>query len=139
MRYTFTIVLFSLLLSCSTQREIYIDNPQTLRFGTAGGFTNQTTVYKLLSNGKLSKSDGLNTEAVFLKQLKKSQTKKIFTQLYALGLDTLNLNSPGNMNIFIQLKTKTLDNKIVWPMDSKQASPELVDFYKTLISYTKTK
>ncbi|RLD41563.1 MAG: hypothetical protein DRI89_09515 [Bacteroidetes bacterium] len=139
MRYIFAIILFSLLLSCSTQKEIFVDNPQTLRFGSSGGFTNQTIVYKLLSNGQLSKSDNITKEAVLLKQLKKSQTKKIFRQVYALGLDTLRLNSPGNMSNFIQLKTKTVDNKMVWYKDSDQVADELSDFYKILINQTKQK
>lgn len=137
MKGILSIILFFTFFSCTTQKEVYVDNPHTLRFGSAGGFTNQTLVFKLLSDGKLWKSDGLEKEPVFLKQLKKSQTKKIFNQTYQLGLDTLNLNSPGNMNNFIQLKTKNLDNKIVWAKDSKQASPEVIDFYKTLINYSK--
>lgn len=139
MRYIFTIVLLSLLVSCSTQQEIYVDNPHTLRFGSAGGFTNQTTVFKLLSDGQLFKSDGKGQEAVFVKQLKKSQTKKIFKEVYQLGLDTLAYNHPGNMSEFIQLKTKTTDNKIVWPIDSKEVQTEIVAFYKTLNNYTKPK
>ena len=137
MKIIFPLVLVFALFSCNTPKEIFVDNPHTLRFGSAGGFTNQTIVFKLLSDGKLWKSDGLEKEPILLKQLKKSQTKKIFNQAYQLGLDTLNLNSPGNMNNFIQLKTKTLDNKIVWAKDSKQASPEVIDFYKTLINYSK--
>ena len=136
MRFVFTIILFSLLLSCSTPKEIFVDNPQTLRFGSSGGFTQQTTVYKLLSNGQLSKTDNITKESVLLKQLKKSQTKKVFKQVYILGLDTLDVNNPGNMSNFIQLKTKTLDNKIVWATNSKQSPTEITEFYKILISYT---
>ena len=139
MKIILPFVIIISLFSCNTPKEIFVDNPQTLRFGSSGGFTNQTTVYKLLSNGQLSKSDNITKEAVLLKQLKKNQTKKIFGQVYTLGLDTLRLNSPGNMSNFIQLKTKTLDNKIVWYKDSDQVADELSDFYKILINQTKQK
>ena len=105
MKIILPIILVFAIFSCNTPKEIFVDNPQTLRFGSSGGFTQQTMVYKLLSNGQLSKSDDITKESVLLKQLKKSQTKKIFGQVYTLGLDTLNLNSPGNMSNFIQLKT----------------------------------
>jgi hypothetical protein len=139
MRYIFTIILFSLLLSCSTQREIYVDNPQSLSFGSGGGFTGQTVEYKLQSDGKLWKYRSMEKDSSWLEQLKKKQTKKVFKQAYQLGLDTLMLNKPGNMNHFIRLKSKTLDNKIVWAKDSKQVSNEIAEFYKILINYTKPK
>lgn len=127
------------IFSCSTQRELYVDNPQVLRFGSAGGFTNQTVVYKLQSNGKLWKYGGVENDSSELKQLKKSQTRKLFEQAYLLGLDTLNFYMPGNMNNFIQMKSKTMDNKIVWPKGNPEVPTEIPDFYKTLISYINEK
>jgi hypothetical protein len=138
MKYIFTIILFSLFASCSTQREIFVDNPQILSFGSGGGFTNQTIEYKLHSDGKLWKYRGLENDSSWLKQLKKSQTKKIFRQAYHLGLDTLNLNSPGNMNHFIRLESKTLDNQVVWEKGSRQTQTEIIEFYKTLNQLTQS-
>jgi len=139
MKQFLPLLLLIFLFSCSTQKEIYIDNPHTLRFGSAGGFTNQTTVYKLLSDGSLSKTDGLTKETTLLKQLRKSQTKKVFKQAYQVGIDTLKLDKPGNISNFIQLKTKSVDNKIIWYKDSDQTPEEITTFYKNLIQLTTTK
>ena len=137
MKKILSFILMVALFSCSAQKEVAVDNPQTLSFGSGGGFTNQSITYKLQSDGKLWEFRGLENDSSFLKQLKKSQTKKIFKQAYQLGLDTLNLNSPGNMNNFIRLKSKTLDNKVVWAEGSNQAPLRIVEFYKTFINYTK--
>lgn len=139
MKSVLSIILFISIFSCSTQKEVYVDNPQVLRFGSAGGFTSQAVVYKLQSNGKLWKYGGIENDSTELNQLKKSQTRKLFEQAYQLGLDTLNLYKPGNMNNFIQIKSKTMDNKIVWPKGNPEVPIEIPDFYKTLMSYTNEK
>lgn len=131
----FLIVLFS----CNTQKEIFVDNPQILSFGSSGGFTNQSTEYRLHSDGKLWDFKGLEKDSTLLRQLKKRDTKKLFNEAYDLGLDTLKLNSPGNMSYFIQIKSKTLFNKVVWANDGNQTQKKTNEFYKKLINYTKPK
>lgn len=136
MQKVLLLIFIVALFSCSAQKELYVDNPQTLSFGSGGGFTNQSIEYRLYSDGKLWKFKGLENDSSLLKQMKKGDTKKIFNEAYKLGLDTLKLNSPGNISYFINIKSKTLDNKIIWANGNSQTQSEIIEFYKTLINYT---
>jgi len=133
------LIFLVFLFSCNPQKEIYVNNPKTLSFGSEGGFTNQRTEYRLQSDGKLWKLKSLEKDSSLVKQLKKKNTKKVFEETFKLGLDTLKLNSPGNMSYFIQIKSKTIDNKIVWANDGSQSNSVLYEFYKSLVNYTTTK
>jgi len=139
MRRILSLLLLVVLLSCNAQRELFVDNPQILSFGSGGGFTNQSIEYKLYSDGMLWVFKGLENDSSLLKQLKKTDTRKIFNEAHKLGLDTLKLNSPGNMSYFIQIKSKTLNNKIVWANDGSQTQYQINEFYKTLINFTRPK
>ncbi len=136
MKNLFTVLFITALLSCSTQREVYVDDPHILEFGSAGGFTNQSITYSLQSDGRLWKIRGLQGDSSLLVQLKKSQTKKLFKQAYQMGLDTLEFNKPGNMNNFIRFRTKAFNNQVQWAEGAAPA--RLGEFYKSLIEVTKT-
>ncbi len=125
--------LLFLMFSCSMQKEVYEHNPHLLSFGTSGGFTNQTVSFKLFSDGKLWKIRGLQKDSSLLKQLKNSQTKKLFKQAYSLGIDTLKYDEPGNMSKFINFKSNKFDNKIIWSGKNER----LDSFYNSLLEATK--
>lgn len=137
MKRLLSIVLLFSIIACSSQKEVYVDNPQILSFGSMGGFTNQNTIFKLKSDGELWKYISFDQDSILVAQLKKSQTRKLFEEAYKIGLDTLDLNSPGNMSSFIQIESKTMENKVVWPKDNEQMQTEITDLYSTLIHYTK--
>jgi hypothetical protein len=125
--------LLFLIFSCSMQKEIYEHNPHLLSFGTSGGFTNQTISFKLFSDGKLWKIRGLQKDSSLLKQLKKSQTRTFFKQAYALGLDTLKYDEPGNMSRFVNFKNNKFNNKVIWSGKNER----LDNFYNSLLEITK--
>lgn len=136
MQRVLSLIFIVVLFSCSAQKELYVDNPQILSFGSGGGFTNQSIEYRLHSDGKLWKFKGLENDSSLLKQIKKEDTRQIFNKAYKLGLDTLKFNNPGNMSYYIHIKSKTLDNKILWSNGNNQMQYEIIEFYKTLINYT---
>lgn len=139
MKKFLSFVLFISILSCNSQKEIYVDNPQTISFGSTGGFTNESTVFKLHSNGELWIFKSFKSDSSMVVQLRKNQTRKLFEQFYQIGLDTLELKNPGNMSSFIQIMSKTCENKIIWPKGDQQVQPEISDLYKELFSYTQIK
>ncbi|MCF6170967.1 MAG: hypothetical protein L3J31_05805 [Bacteroidales bacterium] len=139
MKKILSFVLLATLFSCSAQKELADKHPRSLSFGSSGGFTNQSITFELKPDGKLWKFKGLENDSSLVKQLKKSQAKKVFKQALQLGLDTLTLNSPGNMSNFIRLKSKTVDNKIVWATDSNEAPAAITEFYQLLINHSKPK
>lgn len=132
MKHFYLLVLVLFLFSCSAQKEIYLDNPHMISFGSSGGFTNVNTTYKIFSDGKLWKIREATNDSSLLKQIKKSATKKLFKNAYALGLDTLNYDKPGNMSRFIIFKSKKFSNKIYW----EGKNEVLDDYYKSLIELT---
>lgn len=136
MQRVLSLIFIVILFSCSAQKELYVDNPQILSFGSGGGFTNQSIEYRLHSDGKLWKFKGLENDSSLLKQIKKGDTRNIFNEAYKLGLDTLKFSNPGNMSYYIHIKSKTLDNKILWSNGNNQMQYEIIEFYKTLINYT---
>ena len=131
-----SLILLLGLFSCGTQQNFSSENPHTLSFGSGGGFANQTTEYRIHTDGKVWKYRGLENDSSLLLQLKKGKTKKVFKQAYKLGLDTLVLNEPGNMTYFIELKSEAFDNKLKWSKDKGVA--EVTEFYTTLINHTKS-
>ncbi|PLX10383.1 MAG: hypothetical protein C0598_10510 [Marinilabiliales bacterium] len=133
MKNIYLIGLLFFLFSCSAQKEIYQDNPHMISFGKSGGFTNVNDTYKLFSDGNLWKIRNISKDSSLLKQIKKSSTKKIFKQAYAIGLDTLIYDEPGNISKFILFKSKKFNNKVYW----EAKNDELDSFYKSLIDLTK--
>jgi len=133
MKHLYLLGLVMFLFSCSAQKEIYQDNPHMISFGTMGGFTNVNTTYKLFSDGNLWKTRKATNDSSLMKQIKKSATKKLFKTAYALGMDTLNYDKPGNMSRFIIYKSKNFNNKVVW-----EGKNETLDgFYESLLLLTK--
>ena len=139
MKKFLSFVMFVFLLSCNSQKEVYVGNPQIISFGSMGGFTNESTEFKLHSNGELWMFNSFKNDSSMVVQLRKKQTRKLFEQVYQIGLDTIDLKNPGNMSSFIQIMSKTSENKVVWPKGDQQVQTEISDFYKELFSYTKTK
>jgi hypothetical protein len=138
MKSTLLLIILFTFLSCNTHKEIFVDNPQVLSFGSSGGFTNQSIEYRLHSDGKLWKYRGLGKDSSLLKHLKSSRTKKVFNEFYKLGLDSLQLNKPGNMNVFIKIKSKILENKILYSKGSNDVPTEVNAFYSSLNDLVKT-
>lgn len=133
MKHIYLLGLVLFLFSCSAQKEIYQDNPHIISFGTSGGFTNINTTYKLMSDGKLWKIREATNDSSLMKQIKKSATKKLFKNAYALGLDTLDYDKPGNMSKFIIFKSKKFNNKIFWEGKNETFN----NYYESLLLLTK--
>jgi len=72
---------------------------------------------------------------VFIKQLEKSDLIYFLNKIDALGLEGVEINQPGNMTYYIDVRTgKNSINKITWGANQYYPPNELVDFHKELFN-----
>lgn len=113
---------------CKTQKNVL-----EINFGSSGGFTGQVTKYHLTSDGKLTEIDKDKSETI--KEIHRKQTKRIFE--LAEELRTYQLNSPGNMSSFIEIKSKQNTNSIVWSLGATDVDSKITQLYSELMSLIK--
>jgi len=126
------LILIVLMVSCSTPKQFTDNENLSISFGTQGGFTGQSIYYKLESNGKLWKFKGIQNDSSLLKQLKKGKVNKAFKQAFMLGLDTLKLRRPGNMNNFIEISSNKMQNKILWEKGNSETADYVSGYFNDL-------
>ena len=134
-RILLTLIVISLLFPfCKSYSPNQLPDQQLI-FGKGGGFSGIETSYTLLNNGQLFKSNSADTSLIELKKIAKSEAKRLFSTLEAVGFDSIQLNSPGNLYQFIESQTEGKTHKVVWGADeSTSPIPEaLKDFYKNLM------
>lgn len=129
------IVLFSFSCSCQKNQQKSSSAFDEISFGSSGGFTGMGNVYLLKANGEVFKQ----SEAVPSKinKISKKEVKQISKIIIEKDFNKLAFSEKGNMNYFIEIKAGTSVNKLSWT-DSSQ-SPEIKEFYKTLIATLKQK
>jgi len=134
--YIFSILLF--LISCKTVEEVKSDiTPKGKRYavGQGGGFTGDYSEYILAEDGKVYKYDFKYDREVFYKELGKADLIYFMDKIEALGLDGIDINQPGNMSYYIEIRVNnTSVNKITWGANSYYPPIELVKFHKELFS-----
>ena len=103
------VVVVLSISSCKTQQA-----PITFSFGTGGGFTGGYTTYSFANDGKLFKEQSLDKTKVLLGTLTKKQVKEAIEQSAKLNFAGLNINNPGNLSNFINLKQGEKEYKTTW-------------------------
>lgn len=127
-------VSFIFLLSCHPSSKIGTTSNEGLHFGHGGGFTGKVQKYFLETNGGLYVES--QAEMKLLGKLKKSETKQILTNYYKLGLDSLQINKPGNYYRYIEMKKGDKLHMLKWDTQLDQKK-ELETFYAILMTYVK--
>jgi len=121
-----SIVLLLLITSCLTNKDVARTNVQEIKFGNGGGFTGKLTTYSLAQNGVFEKDN------IKIKTIKLKETLALYED--AKNLKDYNFNDPENVYSFIEIKTKTKTNKIVWHTGSKNIDPKVINLYNNLFS-----
>lgn len=134
-KITYFLFLFSIAICfsfCKTQQYTPMDYPKgKITFGNGGGFAGAMTEYVLLDNGNLFSKSNTDTAFVSVKKLERNLTKQMFNNTKFLNLENTQMNNPGNMYYFLQIKNEGNDNRIVW--GGGEAVPEeITKFYKVL-------
>ncbi|MFK7775219.1 MAG: hypothetical protein AB8F94_23975 [Saprospiraceae bacterium] len=139
-KITYSIFLLTFLLGfsfCKTQSYTPTDYPKgQISFGSGGGITGAVNETFVFDNGKVFSKNGLDTNYVAIKTLKKSVVEQIFSNIEFLNLKETNVNKPGNMYNFIRIKDKDVDHQIVWS-GQDAVSKEVTKFHAILKHLTK--
>jgi hypothetical protein len=133
--YTLTVVF--LVFSCKPVEPTTENTANTKRYaiGKGGGFTGAYTEYILEENGKVYKYDFKYDREVFTKNLGKADLIYFMEKINALGLEGIEINEPGNMSYYIDVRTgKNSINKITWGANLYYAPQELVSLHKELFN-----
>lgn len=101
--------------------------------GQGGGFTGAYTEYSFSDDGKVYKRDFNYERDVFVKQLSETDLKYFSNQIIELGLATFELNAPGNMSKYFEIRDgENSQNKIVWGANNYNPPQKIVDFHQEL-------
>lgn len=130
----FLIIVIS-TLSCVSSESLSSDNNNIKRYaiGKGGGFTGDYTEFILNENGKVYKYDYKYDREVYYKELEKVDLNYFLEQIEELGLEGIDINQPGNMTYYIEVKIgQNSINKITWGANLYYPPKELVAFHEEI-------
>lgn len=133
MKNIILLLLSATLICCKATKEHTIESyaGKVIIFGNQGGFTNNSTEFRIYEDGQFEK---YQTKPQALTQLNKLDSKncnQLFNNFYTLGFDKIDLNKHSNMNKYIKLKEGEKEIKLLWGTDTK-APQKLNQYYKVL-------
>ena len=113
MKFFLAISFFIVLVSCKTV-TFHPDrtNRDYISFGNGGGFTGAVTQFYLTTDGIIYQET--NSEYIRIKKIDRNTTKQCFDNFLALGLQNIELNSPGNRYYFIKYNKDGAIKELVW-------------------------
>ncbi len=132
MKFLYLLALVLVFSACGTQRQINKTGYTVIRFGSGGGFTGNIITYSLYPNGKVWKSQSIKKDSAMLVKLPKSKVKELYLMVSDAGLDTVDLNQPGNLSYFINIKKQNESSKLVWGRDGTTPPVEVLKVYDKL-------
>lgn len=136
-----TLSILLILFSCKTAEEVKSSTPPTGKryaIGQGGGFTGEYFEFILSENGKVHKYDYKYDREVYFKELKKVDLVYFMEKLENLGLEGMEINAPGNMTYYIDLRVgKTSINKITWGSYNYNADEKIIKLHKELFDKLK--
>lgn len=133
MRSVFFSIVILGMFSCVSSETINQPDNQIKRyaFGKGGGFTGAYTEFILSESGKVFKYDFNYNREVYYKDLSKEDLNYFMEKINQLGLEGIDINHPGNMTSYIEVRLGTTSmNKIVWGDHQYYAPKELIDLHK---------
>ena len=119
--------------SCGVSKATTQPAIELIEFGGGGGFAGTVSKYILKADGQLTKSQG--GAMTLIKRLSNDSTREVFKK--ALEFVTYNYNNPDNVYSFINIKTKDVENHIVWGLGSNKIDQNLVSLFTELMALCK--
>jgi len=101
------------------------NNPATLVFGQGGGTTGKYLEYTLISDGTLYRNELETGNKVFMKKIRKDDSRWFFVDAEALKLLTMDFNCVYNINYYIIYIKGPRSNKVNWG-NSATPPPDVV-------------
>ncbi len=90
------------------------NNPATLVFGQGGGVTGKYLEYTLVSDGTFYRNDLESGKKIFLRKIRKDDSRWFFVDAEAMKLLTMEFNCVYNINYYIIYIKGTRSNKVNW-------------------------
>ena len=138
----FSLTVVILLFGCKTAEQVKADSlPTGKRYaiGQAAGFTRDYTEFILSENGKVHKYDFKYDREVYFKDLSKLDLIYFLEKIEALSLDGIEMNEPGNMVYYIDVRIgRTSINRVVWGHPNFYPDTEMVELHKELFDKLST-
>ena len=128
----YIVLLFAIFHSCMSGKISTKTGIDEIHFGSGGGFTGEVKAYMLSANGQLTER---TKEIGLSKEIDSKTILGIFSE--AKEIKAYSLNEPGNIYLFIEIKSKETSNKIVWAYGSTIADNKVIQLYNKLISLTR--
>jgi len=101
--------------------------------GQGGGFTGDYKEFSFSDDGKVYKRDFIYERDVYYKDLSPIDLEYFLERINALGIESEEINSPGNMSKYIEIReNETSINKLVWGANNFYAPKELTKFFEEL-------
>ncbi len=124
-----------LLVGCKSQQHTPDDlPPNQLIFGDGGGITGATTSFILLENGQIFKTYSLTRETTEVGKIRKKQARELLAEAHAMGMENLDVNEPGNMYYFLELKTDNGNHRCTWGAQGYEVDEKLQNFRQKLLN-----
>jgi hypothetical protein len=136
LKSSFFIIIILILFGCKTIKtnHSFINE---IGFGSGGGFTGQYIDYTLNLKGELYKYNKSKKMNDFLKKIDLTKTKEIFKKVENENLFNYKYNISGNMNKYIEIRTKNGFNKILWCNSDKLQVESVKSVYQELNFFLK--
>ncbi len=127
-------VSMSLLTPILAQEKMDKYPGNIIYFGYGGGFTGLVYKYALLENGDVYKKQPFEKDSFeLINKVLADQLISIFNNYEFLGIDSMQLNDPGNTYTYVTFcNAKKQEKKIVWNR-TLQIPGNLKTFYNQLI------
>lgn len=131
--FSFVLIGLVIFTSCKSLPQNTTTTIKRYAVGQGGGFTGAYTEFSFSDDGKVYKRDFNYERDVFVKQLSETDLKYFLNQIMELGLATFELNAPGNMSKYFEIRDgENSQNKIIWGANNYNPPQKIVDFHQEL-------
>ncbi|MCB0410034.1 MAG: hypothetical protein KDD29_07430 [Flavobacteriales bacterium] len=130
----FIFFVTTLFLGCAIQdtttSTLYI---KKYCVGKGGGFTGNYLEFSFSEDGKVYKRDFVYERDVYYKDLSAQDLSYFVEQIKSLGLESAELNSPGNISKYFEIREReTTINKLIWDGGYNNAPQKINNFHDEL-------
>ncbi len=131
--FFFSVFFVGFFISCAPNKELETNrSKRQLVFGEGGGFVGGTKTYILYDSGQLFYIHSIGGEQQELNPIEKKLCKKVFKKAKRLSLATIEIERPGNIYYFLEIRDNKNKNRVSWGDPNYKLPGELMEFYQFL-------
>lgn len=143
MKYFQILILSAIpfIFACKTKKDavekeaisanaVSFPTDKAISFGNGGGFSGQTTEYRLNDEGLIEKRNGDSYSVV--KQIDQEVCNQIFKSFESLELSSKRIDDPGNLYYFVNYRESDMMHGFTWGGINQKVDPALKNYYQLL-------